>query len=285
MGAVTVQTSVPTANPGALGTGVAPYISKSKLEVAFDLPDTLSGALKFHLLRWSADASKWYPVKGGEILVKSDPTIKGGLDSQIFDVPAPGYYCLLRMTSYATVAGTTAYLTELDGTSVGIAAKLQRYDNIATAAAAAVHAAVQESASNTFPGPITNPPGIAGRNITATFAAGWGGGDITITGTDQFGNVISEVIADAAGSTVAGVKIFKTVTSITKELAAGTTDDVTIGFGVKVGVPFQFTANSFLVQMDPTPPIFDQATLDTTYFAFTSATAPNGSRDFLFVGG
>lgn len=286
MGAVTFQTSVPTTTPGALGTGVAPYISKNKLEVALDLPDTLDGSLKFHLLRWNADATAWYPVEGGEIEPDSDPSVLGGRLSKIFEVPSAGYYCLLQKTSSAVVSGTTAYLTELDPAGAGIALKSLLFTNPAAANTSAVHAAVQESAANAFPGPITNPPGIAGRNITATFAAGWGGGDITIVGTDQFGNAQTEVIADTAGSTVAGSKIFKTVTSISKETAAGTTDDVTIGYGTKIGVPFQFTTSSFVIQTDAGPPaVLDSATLDTTYFAFTTATAPNGTRDFLFVGG
>lgn len=286
MGAVTIQTSIPTTTPGALGTGVAPYISKSKLEVSFDLPDTLSGSLRFALCRWSADATAWYPVQGAEINPGSDPSAFAGKLSKIFDVPSAGYYCVVQRTTAATVAGTTCYLTELDPAGAAVALKSFLFTNYPAANTSAVHAAVTEAAANAFPGPITNPPGVAGRNITATFAAGWGGGDITIVGTDQFGNAQTEVIADTAGSTVAGSKIFKTVTSISKETAAGTTDDVTIGYGTKIGVPFQFTTASFVIQTDAGPPaVLDSATLDTTNSGFTPATAANGTRDFLFIGG
>lgn len=98
---------------------------------------------------------------------------------------------------------------------------------IVAASNTAIHAAVQESAANLFPGPITQPD--VPRLLSATFAAGWQGGDITIVGTDANGWYQREVIADNPGATVAGTKVFATVTSISKELIAGTTDTVTIG--------------------------------------------------------
>lgn len=91
----------------------------------------------------------------------------------------------------------------------------------------AIHAAVQESAAVGSFTSITQPD--VPRLLNATFQAGWQGGDITITGTDANGGYQIEVIADVAGSTVAGTKVFKTVISIEKELVAGTTDTVTIG--------------------------------------------------------
>src|SRR5688500_5242584 len=113
MGAVTVQTAVPTANPGALGAGVAPLISTAKLEVAFDLPDTLRGKLKFRLLRWSVADSKWYPVNGGEMEVNADPpSVLAGKASFLFDNPAATYYCILQTTASATVAGSVASIAE-----------------------------------------------------------------------------------------------------------------------------------------------------------------------------
>ena len=59
---------------------------------------------------------------------------------------------------------------------------------IVAASTTAIHAAVQESAANAFPGPITQPD--VPRRLTATFAAGWQGGDITITGRDANGKYI-----------------------------------------------------------------------------------------------
>ena len=60
-------------------------------------------------------------------------------------------------------------------------------------------------------------------------------GTITVTGTDIFGNTISDVIVPVAGSTVSGVKYFKTVTSV---VGAGWVIDAGAGNDtITVGVP------------------------------------------------
>lgn len=99
-----------------------------------------------------------------------------------------------------------------------------------------LHAAHREDGADTFPSIVaatqtwlaSNP-----RNIEVDFAAGWQGGDITITGTDVSGNAQTEVIADSAGNTVKGLKVFKTVSSIVKETTAGTADSATVYTGNK----------------------------------------------------
>ncbi len=108
------------------------------------------------------------------------------------------------------------------------------------AAGVEIHAAVREDAALAFPGAFTNP--AIPRNVQVVFAAGWQGGDITVTGTDQFDNAISEVIADVAGTTVQGVKIFKTVTAAAKELTAGAADTATLQTGTKLGLPLALDA-------------------------------------------
>lgn len=131
-------------------------------------------------------------------------------------------------------------------------------------------------------------PGTYARNLTCTFGASWGGGDITINGTDQFGNVISEVIADNAGNLVAGVKIFKTVTSWSKQSAGagGAGHTVTIGFGAKIGIPVKL-ANSFvsIVARATTGDYSTNqtATIDTTYSAFTPSSAADGAYDYQLI--
>lgn len=133
-------------------------------------------------------------------------------------------------------------------------------------------------------------PGATGypRNLTCTFGASWAGGDITINGTDQFGNAISEVIPDTAGQLVAGAKIFKTVTSWSKESpgAGGGGHDVTIGFGVKIGLPVKL-ANSFVsivARANTGDYTTNQtATIDQTYSAFTPSSAADGSYDYQLI--
>ena len=122
------------------------------------------------------------------------------------------------------------------------------------------------------------------RNLTCTFGGSWAGGDITVTGTDVSGNVISEVIADNAGNAVAGVKIFKTVTSWSKESAGSGAGGhtVTIGYGLKIGFP-QKLASSFVTVMARASTgdyASSTATIDLTYSAFTPTNAADGSYDY-----
>jgi hypothetical protein len=67
--------------------------------------------------------------------------------------------------------------------------------------------------SNTFTG-VTNPD--VPRNLQVFFAAGWDGGDVTVVGTNQFSNALSEVFTTGSNVLRVGAKIFKTITSITK---------------------------------------------------------------------
>ena len=153
------------------------------------------------------------------------------------------------------------------------------YQDLA-ATAVAVHAVVREDAALAFPGTFTNP--ATPRSLSINFGAGWQGGDVTITGTDQFGRVQSEVIADNAGNTVEGVKIFRTVTAAAKELIAGTTDTCTLQTGLKIGIPVPLLG-AWGIQL--VNGIAAQPTAwDATYHSFTSATGPGGATDYtLFV--
>ena len=156
-------------------------------------------------------------------------------------------------------------------------AKLFYFENVA-AKAVAVHAAVQEGAANAFPGPFTSP--AIPRSLEIVFAAGWQGGDITINGLDQFSAPITEVIPDTPGSTVAGVKVFKTVVSASKELVAGTTDTATLQTGAKIGIPATIAHAYGILHLAG---VTEAVVLDTTYHAFTPTTAPNGTNDYTLM--
>lgn len=87
------------------------------------------------------------------------------------------------------------------------------------------------------------------RNITVSATAVGAAdtmGTITVDGTNYLDAVISEVITPIAGSTVAGLKAFKTVTAVT---GAGWVinegnDTITIGIGNEIGMPIALTATS-----------------------------------------
>lgn len=188
--------------------------------------------------------------------------IDGAADSTVI---LRGVRALGRVEVEGTLdADGTTEITTLayagSGAATGTQAVLLNLGAPAAADVDIVHAAVEEGAANAFPGPITNP--VVPRNITATFAAGWQGGDITVVGTDQFDQALTEVIADTAGSTVAGVKIFKTVTSISKETLAGTTDTVTIGIGDKLGITAKLADTAGLLFVDN---VAEAGTFDKTY--------------------
>lgn len=121
----------------------------------------------------------------------------------------------------------------------------------------------------------------APRNVRATFGAAWDGGDVTVTGTDQFGAAQTEVLAAVAGQVVVGTKVFKTVTGLAKAaVGVGThaTNTVTVGTGDKLACGTARLANPFTQLL--TDGVSESAVVDATASAFTPNTAPNGAHDY-----
>lgn len=148
----------------------------------------------------------------------------------------------------------------------------------AAASATGVHAAVAgNAASNSFPGPITNP--AVPRNVTAVAAAAWDGGDIVVTGTDQYGATQTETITPVGGTTVAGVKIFKTVTSISKTFVGAAADACSVGTGNKLGLGWNMLVGVLLLvdgALDATA-VFDAA---NDAVQPSAGVVPNGARNY-----
>ncbi len=140
-----------------------------------------------------------------------------------------------------------------------------------------VHAAVASNAANLFPGPITNPD--VPRNLRYVFAASYDGGNLTVVGTNQFGQTQTEVVTAVANTTVVGTKVFKTVTSITKATVGATANAVSVGTGDKIGLttvpvsgsPVLLTANG----------VGEAVTFDATNNGFTPTTVPNGTTTYV----
>ena len=88
------------------------------------------------------------------------------------------------------------------------------------------------------------------RNVTVTVTAGDTAdtmGTVVVVGTDINGNALTETITPVAGSTVAGTKAFKTVTSVTGagwviDGSEGTNDTITVGVGNLLGLPILIAA-------------------------------------------
>jgi len=169
----------------------------------------------------------------------------------------------------------------VSGINVGIGGgstiwRVEPFTAPAAESATAVHAAVASSQPNAYPGPITQP--TPPRVVHCAFSATWDGGDLTVVGTDQFNAPIADVIADAPASTVAGVKIFKTVTSITKQ-SVGLLGFASVGVGNKLGLNFHPSSALGVLSVDGTS---EAVAIDATYPAFApTANPPNGVRSFI----
>lgn len=286
----------PTATPGTLGTGVAPLISSSKAELLVQLASTVNGALAGYLLRWDG-VSAWYPISpklqlGIELAPqqlfpveperRASPALNGR-NRFVFDVESAGYYCLFFPTAAAANVSSVA-MNELWPQSGSFSSGSQVRGAVPTYAApvaannTGVSAAVAANAVNDFPGPFGAIESW-GRTLRVVFAASWDGGDVIVTGTDQFGQPVSETFASAPSSTVQGVKVFRTVTGVRKTVVGATANTASVGIGTGLGVPFSFTRGQEFLNG-----VAELATLGTTYYSFIPATAANGARNYDFIG-
>lgn len=114
----------------------------------------------------------------------------------------------------------------------------------------------------------------------------------TISGYDQYGQPMSQLIAAPSTSTVATTKAFKTVTSVTNANATAGTNGLEVGFNDKFGMPLRVTDIAYVqsvkwaatlaadagtvVVADATSP----ATTSTTDVrgCYTPSSAANGTR-------
>lgn len=159
--------------------------------------------------------------------------------------------------------------------------------NVAAKSATSVHGTIYGDAAadaghayTTVTTAIT-PPAVP-RNLRCTFGADWDGGDVIITGTDQFGAAATETFTGTADSVQVGLVIFKTVTSIRKA-AVGTgthaTNTLTVGTGDKLAIGTAKLLNVF-AQCRLDSGAADAVTIDLARNAFTPTTVPDGSVDY-----
>jgi len=201
---------------------------------------------------------------GGQTLATGQKAIAFNADATSIDaqvyitIDGGTTWTALKPASSAWYTGTVT--TPAADSAAGVAAREE--DNVALGA---------------WAGPFTSP--VVPRNVSITFEAAWAGGDVTVVGTDQFGTAISEVIADSAGSTVYGTKVFATVTGATNELvgAGGVNHGATIGWAHKLGITKAITAVGGQITCDD---VDEAAVWDRTYSAFTPTTLPNGAHTF-----
>lgn len=105
-------------------------------------------------------------------------------------------------------------------------------------AADGCHASITALATvQTITDGITQP--TTTRNVTITTAKGGGtnmSGNVVVTGTNIWGQVITDTLAEGADGLVAGTKAFKTVTSILVPVRIQEGDAITVGYGDSLGV-------------------------------------------------
>lgn len=112
-----------------------------------------------------------------------------------------------------------------------------------------VHAAHAGNGANLFPGPLVQP--TAPRNLEAAAGAGYDGGALTVVGTGKDDAAITEVITPVAGSTVKGLRVFKTIVSITKAAIGANPATVTVYTGNKTAEGASTTNSNVTVSGTP----------------------------------
>ena len=117
------------------------------------------------------------------------------------------------------------------------------------------------------------------RNVVAAWTTA---AIMTVTGTDQYGEVMVE--ASASGTSHTGTKAFKTITQV---IFSATVTGATVGEGVVIGLPFRVDNLARLVQRDEGGAITFVAAVTTDPATATTgdvrgtvafADAPNGTR-------
>lgn len=137
------------------------------------------------------------------------------------------------------------------------------------------------SSATPYTGPFTAPAQL--RVAQVSFDALWDGGDLTITGTDQYRTAgTTDVITSpgSGGGTVQGLVVFDWTqpTTVAWTLGLGATN-ITIfgGTALGLGSTRAATANAFDVmngsQLEP-------ATVDTAHGTITTGTPPDGATPF-----
>jgi len=250
--------------------------------------DTISGMTdaEIALLVTGAEAITYRDasVGGGNIATQRDASIITATGDMVMAVLSGSTVYIVPLMVQAGVptssSGTGA--TGADGTGATGSASIRTapYNSFTAPAAASangVHAAYGDDQPVNFPGPISNP--AIPRNVTLTTAgAGWTGGDVTVTGTDQFDAPVSETLTpNAGGGLTTGTKIFKTITAIAKALVGVAATTCSVGWGNKLGLTYLPSAALGALTCDG---VNENGTWDATYGGVTPTTAPNAGHNY-----
>lgn len=117
------------------------------------------------------------------------------------------------------------------------------------------------------------------RCVTIT-AAGANTATYLVSGIDQYGQSMSQLLAAPSTSTVATTKAFKKVISVTNANSTAGTNGLTVGFNDKLGLPFRVTDVTYVQSVKWAATLAQDAgtfvAADTTSPATTSTTDVRG---------
>ncbi len=175
--------------------------------------------------------------------------------------------------------GTAPVWGAIGGSTAATAAAAFAIFAAPAAAGVDVHAAIASDNAAPVTTALTSP--AIPRTLQIVFTALWDGGDVTVVGTDQFDAAVTETFLNVPGTTVQGVKVFKTVTSISNQtVGAGGGLTATVQTAAKLGLPSIPTGPGSLATCDGA---LDAANLGLTYGSVTFTTPPDGSRAFVLT--
>lgn len=178
------------------------------------------------------------------------------------------------------IQGDVRTLQDSDNLRAG--GKMPQMVNLGQPAASATTGILASLASNSANNSFTiSAQPDKPRNIAVAFAASWDGGNVVLTGTDQFGNAASETITANPGNTVVGNIAFKTLTSAVKTAVGATANAATGGPGSKLGIARNLYEAAGILAVTGVP---EASTFNTQYNTVLPGTnVPNGTRTYVAI--
>jgi hypothetical protein len=116
--------------------------------------------------------------------------------------------------------------------------------------------------------------------LDVAFAAGWEGGNITVTGVGPSGRAVSETYTASPGSTVTGSKAFATVdaSGIVNSAPSSTGDAATVQTGASLGLATEGVPTFIMLTVNGVAEAF--AATDPANATFQPTTARDGTKTF-----
>jgi hypothetical protein len=127
-------------------------------------------------------------------------------------------------------------------------------------------------------GSFSNPD--VPRCVRAAFGTGWDGGALTVSGLDQFGQAVVDVLAASPGGTTDGLVAFSVVSGVSKATQGASAAVATLGRGSRLGILAKCVNNQAMLTADNAP---EGGTIDIVKNTIIPTTVPNGLVSYLLV--